>query len=120
LLDIPILRGRSFRDLDISANPLVVVVSEAAARGLWPDEEPVGKRLRFGSDTVYSEVIGVAKDLHSLSLSERDPIFVYMPLRPVDYLSASLLARGPATSATMTTAIQTEALGLDGNLLVRT
>jgi putative ABC transport system permease protein len=120
LLDIPILRGRSFRDVDIISNPLVVVISEAAARGLWPGEEPVGKRLRFGRDKVYSEVIGVAKDLHSLSLSERDPIFVYVPLRPEEYLNASLLARGTASSATMTTAIQSEAHGLDSNLLVRT
>jgi predicted permease len=120
LLDIPILRGRSFRDFDISSNAPAVVLSEAAARKLWPGEEPVGKRLRFGRDTVYSEVIGVAKDLHSLSLSERDLIFVYVPLRPGDYLSASLLARGTASSATMARVIQSEAHGLDGNLLVRT
>jgi hypothetical protein len=120
LLDIPILRGRSFRDLDMRANPPVVVVSEAAARSLWPGEEPLGKRMRFGNDTAYNEVIGIAKDLHSLGLSEPDPIFVYVPVRPEDYLSASLLARGTAGAATITKAIQREAHALDSNLLVRT
>ena len=120
LLDIPLVRGRSFPEENMTTASHVVIISESTARRFWPGENPLGKRLRFGSDAVYSDVIGVAKDIHSVGLSDPDTDFVYLPLRADGYGGVALLARGTTGSAAMTTAIRTETHALDGNILVRT
>ena len=62
--DIPIQRGRSFEPGDAN----VVIVGARLARALWPGVDPVGRRLHFG-DSVSSQVIGVAGEIHLPTLS---------------------------------------------------
>jgi len=47
-LDIPLLKGRLLSAQDNTQAPLVVVINQAVARRYWGDEDPVGKRLKFG------------------------------------------------------------------------
>lgn len=44
-MDIRLLRGRLFNDLDTEKAPPVVVVSETLAARLWPGQDPIGRRL---------------------------------------------------------------------------
>ena len=78
-LSIPILRGRAFTDQE---NELSVIVSEATTRRLWPGEDPVGKRIKTGRSAAWLEVVGVARDTHSVRLSEPDPLLLYFRLSP--------------------------------------
>src|SRR5262249_6863931 len=49
---LPLLRGRAITDADDEHASRVSLVNEAAARALWPKQDPIGKRWRFGaSDT---------------------------------------------------------------------
>jgi predicted permease len=53
-----------------------LVVSELAARALWPGENPIGKTLLGGMDdppTVH-EVVGVVADVHGRSLTSKEPV----------------------------------------------
>jgi len=61
LLGVPLIRGRLFGLEDqLPGAPGVVLVDESAAERYWPGEDPVGKRVRFGSDRLpWSEVVGV-------------------------------------------------------------
>ena len=83
-LGIPVVRGRGFVDGDRDGAPLVTVVSEAAARRLWPNEDPMGKRLGFGfgtsDDTQWMTVIGVARDIRYRSLRDATPT-IFLPAR---------------------------------------
>jgi len=66
LMDIAILRGRGLRGT--SSGPPEIVLSEEASRLLWPDGEPLGKRLTLtdgGTDTGFL-VVGVAADIRWL------------------------------------------------------
>jgi hypothetical protein len=45
---IPLLLGRQFTDRDSAGAPDVAIINETAARRLWPDESPLGKRFMFG------------------------------------------------------------------------
>ena len=59
---IPVLQGRAISASDEEAAPGVVVVSAATARRFWPNESPIGKRLKWGppgSPAPWIEVIGV-------------------------------------------------------------
>jgi len=46
---IPVLQGRSVSASDDEAAPAVVVVSAATARRFWPNESPIGKRIKWGA-----------------------------------------------------------------------
>jgi hypothetical protein len=62
-LRIPLLRGRTFNDQDDEKAPQRVVISQAAARVLFGDEEPIGKHLRATGDAPDVEIIGIVADV---------------------------------------------------------
>ena len=118
ILGIPVVRGRAFEERDSGQH--VVVISEATARSFWPDADPVGKRLRFGEDKFYTEVIGVVKDIHSTGLTEVDETFIYYPVTPDNYREMNVVVRGSADTKTLAAAIRQEAGALNANLLIET
>jgi predicted permease len=61
---IPIVRGRAFQDGDRIGAP-VAIVNETFARSYWKDLDPIGRRVRprFGDETPWLTVVGVAKDV---------------------------------------------------------
>lgn len=77
---IPILRGRGFTEADREHAAEVAVVSEEAARRFWPNEDPIGKRIRYWSrdTTVWRTIVGVAGDIRWRSLRESTPT-IYAP-----------------------------------------
>jgi len=72
LYGIPIRRGRAFTEADDEKAEQVAIVSESAARRIWPNADPVGKRIHFWSEdsTVVRTVVGVAGDIRYRSLRE--------------------------------------------------
>src|ERR1700704_293128 len=51
VLGMPLLRGRLFSDQDLEHTPQVAVINQAAARTYWPNQDPLGKRVRLHLDT---------------------------------------------------------------------
>lgn len=65
-LRIPLLRGRTFTPSDREGQPGVVVVNEAFVRKHFPQEDPLGKRLKSGSwspEAPWLTVVGVVGDV---------------------------------------------------------
>jgi predicted permease len=79
---VPILRGRGFLAADREGAPRVAIVSRAAADLLWPNENPIGKRLKSAFDTAadWLTVVGVAGDIRFRSLRESTPT-IFLPWR---------------------------------------
>ena len=78
-LNVPLLRGRDFTAQDRQGAPPVAVINGTMARRLFPNEDPIGKRIRFGRDGPYLEVIGVAGDGKYRSLREEPRMCLYEP-----------------------------------------
>ncbi|HEX8670890.1 MAG TPA: ABC transporter permease [Longimicrobium sp.] len=76
-LRIPLATGRAITDADRPGSPRVVVVNQRLAMQLWPGENPLGKRLRKGSEEW--EVVGVARDGKYASVSEEPRAFAFFP-----------------------------------------
>jgi putative ABC transport system permease protein len=79
-LGIPILRGRGFNAGDRAEGPDVVVINQAMARRDFPGEDPIGKRISFGTnergESLWFQIIGVVADVRSLDLKqEPEPDF---------------------------------------------
>jgi putative ABC transport system permease protein len=80
-MGISLRQGRGFSDADRGGSAAVAIVSEDAARELWPDQNPLGKRLRFGDATGgWRTVIGVAPEIRYRAIRQSAPT-VYLPAR---------------------------------------
>ncbi len=88
-LGVAILRGRAFDSRDTRGRTPVVLLSEIAARQLFPDTEPIGRdvvftRRRFVGESaqppVTMTVIGVAADTDAMGVGQRTAGVAYLPL----------------------------------------
>jgi len=104
-LGIPIVRGRGFTTEDMTAP--VAVITEAVARRLWPDQQPLGKLLRVESNAPFAEVIGVARDSQSVRLGQSDPLLVYVPLATRHGWDPTVLVRTSVDARQIQSQIQT-------------
>ncbi len=76
-----IVNGRGFSEEDRAGAPPVAVVSESAARALWPGQDPLGQCLRVGRPPApCTAIIGVAQDIRANSFTETDLYQVYFPI----------------------------------------
>ncbi|HXN96343.1 MAG TPA: ABC transporter permease [Candidatus Acidoferrales bacterium] len=130
-LSIPIVRGRNFAMREAEGESPVVVISEATAHRFWPGEDPLGKRLKIGSEkgttsfpgekdpfVASSEVIGVARDVRSMDLRKVDEAYVYLPLSQTHRWTSTLLARTEGDPTPLLPAIGQEVRRVDANLPV--
>ena len=78
-LRIPVLRGRTFDSTEASGTPHVVI-SESMADALWPQQNPLGRRLHLDLyNGITVEVLGIVRDVYLMNPRT--------PVRPVAYLS---------------------------------
>jgi predicted permease len=79
-MEVPLVRGRGFTDLDRRGAAPVVVVNEAFAKRFWGDADPIGKRISItGDGGPWLEVIGLARDGKYVSISESARPFLFYP-----------------------------------------
>ncbi len=62
-MGIPIVKGRGFGPLDGPLSNPVMVINETIARLYYPQQDPIGHRMRPGGTTTWFTIIGVAKDV---------------------------------------------------------
>ncbi len=91
---IPLVRGREFKDGDTLDTTLAVVVSEKTAKHYWPNQDPIGKRLKPGATTGESPwrtVIGVVKDVRQNDFIAEPKMQMYFSYKQVKSLVANAL-----------------------------
>ena len=103
-LDIPIVRGRAFTPADREGSRLVAVVSENVAEQLWPDQDPIGKRLKFGpvaSSDEWRTVVGIAAQSRYRTLTVARPT-LYLPAAQFQMTATLLVLRTTASLELLT------------------
>ena len=112
---IPIVRGRDFGAAE--TNGQFAIVSEAAARTLWPGRDPIGQPLRGERD--YT-VIGVARDAQVADLGQMHEPYLYLSASDNDALEVgTVIVRSSAPMATVAAALRAGALVQDRDLHLR-
>ncbi len=103
-LGIPLLEGRSFSDTDKASAPPVAIINRAMAAQYWPNQNPLGQRLKIGSydgKSPWMMIVGVVGDVHQHSLGEPpDPMF-YAPYAqdPWTFMTVTVRTASPPASA---------------------
>ncbi len=107
-LRIPLIRGRNFLPSDAAQAPPVALVNQALVRRYFPNEEPVGKRIRLdtsGSDRPdWSEIVGIVGNVRDSFDQQNDTPQSYEPYpqRPPSVMTLVVRTRpDPAAFAPM-------------------
>jgi len=124
-LGIPLIKGRDFTAGDHAQAPGAVIISEALARRYWPNEDPIGKRLRedshgLSTPSPWLSVVGVAAEVKYRGLPQNpnaDPD-VYFPLLQRPSRDLFLAARSSVDPDSLVAAVRAELRKLDPNLPV--
>ncbi|MFL6519530.1 MAG: ADOP family duplicated permease [Chthoniobacterales bacterium] len=93
-MGIPFIRGRDFSDQDTLDSTMTVVVSEKTAKHYWPNDDPIGKRLKAGSTTSegpWRTVIGVVKDVRQNDFIAEPKMQMYFTYRQLRSLMPNAL-----------------------------
>ncbi|HEU0176236.1 MAG TPA: ABC transporter permease [Blastocatellia bacterium] len=115
-LGIPLRRGRLFTERDVRDSPHVAVINETMARKIFPDEDPIGKRITFdggGKNPDWYEIVGIVGDVKQYGLDQATPMQTYEPYTQQTYSSMTLVARTAGDPAKLTAAIRNAVLQLD-------
>ncbi len=106
-LGIRLQRGREITEQDGNSAPLVLLVSESLAARFWPNQDPIGKRIRLPSnsgrdDAPWRTVVGVVGDVKQYGLDKPGTSAMYLPhaQNPVSFMTLVVRTSGdPAAIA---------------------
>jgi len=110
-LGIPLLKGRVFEAGDAAESPRVVIVNEALVRAYFPNEEPLGQRLRIENESW--EIVGVVGDWRSRGLGEKVSPRYYMPQPFSKWGSGSLIVRTAGAPLALAESVRKAILTVD-------
>ncbi|HKQ77449.1 MAG TPA: ABC transporter permease [Blastocatellia bacterium] len=113
-MGIPLLRGRGFTEQDGANAPLVALINRAAAQRLWPNEDPLGKRIRLGApDNPLRSVVGVVGDVNHYDLETAPDLQVYVPHAQWTDSYMQLVIHGAAEPGSLIGAVRKSIHALD-------
>jgi putative ABC transport system permease protein len=120
-MGIRLLKGRVFTEADTADKPTLTVINETLAQRLWPDEDPIGKRLKQGwpeDKTPWREVIGVVADVKLNGVDQETPLQSYFPLVQDPPRLMSLVVRASGNPLNLAATVEETLHGLDKDLPV--
>ena len=123
-IGIPLRRGRLFSDQDREGSPPVVLITEAAVKQYFPNEEPLGKKITLGwgrgpgTPRAGGEVIGIIGDVKDAGLNEADPPQLYLPYRQWPVQGMALVLKTSVPPASVADAARREVYAVDPSLPV--
>jgi putative ABC transport system permease protein len=114
-MSIPLREGRLLEDRDTQTAPVVAVISEGLRRREWPDESPVGRRLRISwqGRPVEAEVVGVVSQIRhdGLDIAARPEVFLSLPQFP--FGSMTFVVRAPGDPAALIDRVKRQLWAVD-------
>jgi predicted permease len=115
-MGIPMVRGQVFDSSVREDSPRVAIVNETAAKVIWPNEDPIGKRFKFFRDNDFTQVIGIVHDSKYNTLGE-DPLpFIYSPLVQNPQPSVTLFFRSQGDPRSVLSGVRSKVQEMDRNL----
>ncbi|MDQ6861880.1 MAG: ABC transporter permease, partial [Verrucomicrobiota bacterium] len=115
-LGIPLLAGRDFNEQDIVDHPNVTIISASGAKTVFGNENPIGRTLLVTSGSVPVEIIGVAADVRSARLDQKNDMEFYRPFAQENFPFLTITVRSPLPPDTITRSVQAALKGIDPGL----
>jgi putative ABC transport system permease protein len=117
-----LVRGRDFDDRDREGQPLVCLVDETMAATYWPNEDPLGRRLRLGSghhdDKPWLTVVGVVAHVKNYGVDHDSRVETFVPYRQDPLGFATLVVRTSGDPAALASAVRDVVRSVDPDVPV--
>jgi predicted permease len=127
LLGMPLLRGRLFNDQDLEDTSQVAVINQSAARMYWPNQNPLGKRVRLHLDAreplssakpAWTTIVGVIADARTESLADAAIPQLYRGVYQHPAKDLAIFLRGQLDPGAISSQMRTQIQSVDPQLPV--
>ena len=116
VLQVPLLRGRPFSDRDRADTQPVAIINETTAKTHWPNEDPLGKRFKFGApddgEARWRTVVGIVADTRRAGADQPVRTESYQPFTQ-DSRSMTVVSRTAGEPAAIAPALRAAVRELD-------
>jgi putative ABC transport system permease protein len=114
-MSIPRREGRFLEPRDNAQAPIVGVISDALRRREWPNESPIGRRLRirWEGQPIELEVVGVVSQIRHERLDGTPRPEVFLSLAQVPFASMTYVVRGAGDPSVLIDAVKREIWAVD-------
>jgi putative ABC transport system permease protein len=119
-MGVPLLQGREFVERDRGEGEFVVIINEHFARAFWPDDSPIGSRIKVGpaEQEPWLTVVGVVADVHNVGLDISPQFATYEPHAQRPWRTMNLAIRTDGDPQPVTRVVRNELRARDPNILI--
>src|SRR3984885_11906925 len=117
-LGIPLVRGRFFTSGDRLSTQRVAIIDETLARRYWPNEDPLGQYITFGSPSPDMQIVGLVKHAKTSSLeADNTEGDYYLPIfQSPDGMASIVVRSSGAAPETLASSMQSAVRAVDASL----
>ena len=121
-MGIPIVKGRDFDDRDKRGSTPVIIITETFAKQYFPNEDPIGKRVKPGISTIEDEdspmreIVGIVGDVRNRSLSTEARAAYYVPHTQVPFSQMVGVVKTNSEPRTFVPAVTKEVGAMDQDI----
>jgi putative ABC transport system permease protein len=119
-MEVPLIAGRNFTDLDTYKTQPVAVIDQTLARQYWPAENPLGQQLKFGFGRGLQGliIVGVVGDIKSDGFEAPSVPHIYVALGQFAPVNAVVFLRSSADVESLGEAVRREVQSVNANVPV--
>ncbi|HEX9424746.1 MAG TPA: ABC transporter permease [Pyrinomonadaceae bacterium] len=115
-LGVPLLKGRDFSDRDNKDASEAAIINNDLARTYFPNQDPIGKRIKFTDTESWISIVGVTGDVKQLGQDIGVKPEIYFPYLQVPASSMTVVVRTANEPLSLTGAVKTEIQIIDKDL----
>ena len=115
---IPLVAGRDFDDHDMAGGRNVLLISQAGAKKVFPNENPIGKTLLVTSAGTPAEIVGVVGDVRSQRVPEPPGMEFYRPWAQESFPFVIITVRSRLELNAVSHLVQSALGTVDGGLAI--
>jgi putative ABC transport system permease protein len=110
VMSIPLLKGRALGGSDTATTLPVAVIDESTVKQYWPNEDPVGKQIRYFKSAEKMDgwltIVGVVGSVKHMSMEEPASATVYVPLEQTPYPALTFVLQSAGDPAALATPVR--------------
>jgi len=115
VLHVPLLQGRVFNERDDAKAPRVAMINRYFAEKYFPHENPIGKRIKLGDNTLLA-IVGIVGDVKYYSLDEKPEMDLYVHYAQAPVKGENILLRSRPGSTIAVADLRRIVQSLDANI----
>jgi putative ABC transport system permease protein len=112
-VQIPLLRGRFFREQDDDSTSRLTIISNNLASRLWPGQDPVGRSMLVGDARRPYQIIGVVGDARVRQLANTPEPTMYFHYRQFGWRTMTLALRATGDPQNLAAVVRSKVAEID-------